>query len=128
MLVRGVLWAGLPTMPPPAGIAPGPRLLDRVRDALLMRHYSPRTVEAYVAWVRRFILFHGRRHPAEMGGAEVTAFLSAWATKHAVSASIQNQALAAILFLYSQVLAGPRATRRHRSCEAAGAPACGDDA
>lgn len=81
-----------------------PRLLDRMRAGLLARHYSKRTVRAYVSWVRRFILFHGKRHPDEMGGAEVGAFLSSLATKGKVSASTQNQALAALLFLYQQVL------------------------
>lgn len=88
--------------PPPA--APPRRLLDRVRDRLAMGHYSPRTVDAYVGWIRRFILFHGRRHPAEMGAAEVSAFLSSLATVGKVSASTQNQALAALLFLYADVL------------------------
>jgi hypothetical protein len=82
----------------------GRRLLERVRDALALRHYSPRTAEAYVAWIKRFILFHQRRHPSEMGAAEVTAFLSGLATERCVSASTQNQALAALLFLYSTVL------------------------
>ncbi|MDB5971615.1 MAG: integrase [Hydrocarboniphaga sp.] len=81
-----------------------PRLLDRVRSALRVRHYSRRTEEAYVAWIRRYILFHGKRHPVEMGGEEVTAFLSNLATEGSVAASTQNQALAALLFLYRQVL------------------------
>jgi integron integrase len=79
-------------------------LLDRVRDALALGHYSPRTADAYVGWIRRFVLFHGRRHPSQMGAAEVTAFLSSLAVRGAVSASTQNQALAAIPFPYSQVL------------------------
>jgi integron integrase len=91
-------------MLPSRGSPPGRRLLDRVRDALALRHYSPRTADAYVGWIRRFVLFHARRHPSEMGAAEVTAFLSSLAMRGAVSASTQNQALAAILFLYSQVL------------------------
>ncbi len=69
-----------------------------------MRHYSPRTAEAYIGWMRRFVAFHGGRHPKDMGGPEVTAFLSSLATDGRVSASTQNQALAAILFLYSRVL------------------------
>jgi integron integrase len=81
-----------------------PRLLDRVREALRARHYSPRTEKAYVAWIRRFILFHGKRHPDTMGEAEIGAFLSSLATHAKVSASTQNQALAALLFLYQQVL------------------------
>ena len=80
------------------------RLLDQVRDAVRVRHYSYRTEQAYVAWIKRFILFHGKRHPAEMGPAEVSAFLSALATERGVSASTQNQALAALLFLYREVL------------------------
>ena len=74
-----------------------PRLLDRVRDALLLRHYSVKTVEAYLGWTRRFILFHGKRHPSTLGAAEVSAFLSALATQNGVSASTQNQALAALV-------------------------------
>ena len=81
-----------------------PRLLDRVRNRLRTRHYSPRTEKAYVSWIRRFILFHGRRHPDQMGEAEVTTFLTHLATQHRVAASTQNQALAALLFLYAQVL------------------------
>lgn len=81
-----------------------PRLLDRVRDALRVHHYSRRTERAYVAWIRRYILFHGKRHPAEMGAEEVSRFLTALAVEARVSASTQNQALAALLFLYAQVL------------------------
>ncbi len=84
--------------------ASGGRLLDRVRAAVRARHYSPRTEDAYVGWVRRFILFHGKRHPDEMGPAEITAFLTALAVERRVSASTQNQALAALLFLYTHVL------------------------
>ena len=84
-------------------LRPG-RLLDRVREALELRHYSARTVDAYVAWVRRFVLFQGRRHPATMGAPEVTVFLSHLASTARVSASTQNQALAALLFLYAKVL------------------------
>jgi integron integrase len=80
------------------------RLLDQVRDAVRVRHYSYRTEQAYVGWVRRFILFHGKRHPAEMGATEVGAFLNALATQREVSASTQNQALAALLFLYREVV------------------------
>ena len=79
---------------------PRRRLLDRVRDALRLRHYSRRTERAYVAWIRRYVLFHGKRHPAEMGAEEVSRFLSALAVEGRVSASTQNQALAALLFLY----------------------------
>lgn len=81
-----------------------PRLLDQVREAIRMRHYSIRTEQAYVQWIRRFILFHDKRHPGDMGAAELTAFLSDLATQHHVAASTQNQALHAILFLYRDVL------------------------
>ncbi len=84
-----------------------PKLLDRYRAALRVRHYSVRTEESYVAWVRRFILHHGKKHPAAMGSDEVNAFLSSLAIDGHVSASTQNQALAAILFLYRVVLEDP---------------------
>jgi integron integrase len=93
-----------PNRSSPSPVTPPRRLLDRVRDQLAMGHYSPRTVDAYVGWIRRFILFHGRRHPSEMGAPEVSAFLSNLATVGKVSASTQNQALAALLFLYADVL------------------------
>jgi integron integrase len=80
------------------------RLLDRVRVTVRAHHYSPRTEKAYVGWIRRFILFHDKRHPAQMGAPEVTRFLSHLATSNRVSASTQNQALSAILFLYGEVL------------------------
>ena len=80
------------------------RLLDKVREAIRMRHYSRRTEKAYVGWIRRFILFHDKRHPAEMGHAEITQFLSSLAVNARVSASTQNQALNALLFLYREVL------------------------
>ncbi len=86
------------------------RLLDRVRQAIRTRHYSPRTEEAYVSWIRRYIAFHGLRHPAELGPAEVEAFLSHLAVKDRVAAATQNQALAALLFLYGQVLDQPLGT------------------
>ena len=81
-----------------------PKLLDRVRAVARVRHLSRRTEKSYVAWIRRFVLFHGKRHPADMGPAEMTAFLSALATEGRVAASTQNQALAALLFLYRGVL------------------------
>ena len=84
--------------------ARAPRLLDVVRTALRARHYSPRTEDAYVGWIRRFILFHGRRHPREMGDVEINTFLSHLAVEGHVAASTQNQALAALLFLYRDVL------------------------
>jgi integron integrase len=80
------------------------RLLDQVRDAVRARHYSRRTEKAYVAWIRRFILFHGKRHPAQMGAPELTRYLSWLAVEGNISASTQNQALSALLFLYREVL------------------------
>ena len=80
------------------------RLLERVREALRVRHYSFATERVYVMWVRRYILFHGKRHPAEMGKREVEAFLTHLAVTRGVSPSTQNQALQAILFMYLQVL------------------------
>ena len=84
--------------------APKPRLLDRVRETVRARHYSRRTEKAYVHWIRRYIFFHGKRHPAEMGAAEVTSFLTSLAVRDKVAASTQNQALSALLFLYREVL------------------------
>ena len=84
-----------------------PRLLDTVRAALRSRHYSLRTEEAYVAWIRRFILFHDKRHPSELSTEHVSQFLTHLAVRQNVAASTQNQALAAILFLYKFVLGKP---------------------
>jgi integron integrase len=81
-----------------------PRLLDRVRERARARHFSPRTEATYVNWIRRFILYHRKRHPADMGEKEIARFLSSLATYGRVSASTQNQALAALLFLYQDVL------------------------
>jgi hypothetical protein len=81
-----------------------PRLLDRVRDAVRARHFSRRTEKAYVHWTKRYIFFHGKRHPAEMGAHEVTEFLTSLAVRDKVAASTQNQALSALLFLYRHVL------------------------
>lgn len=89
------------------GADPGPsqpKLLDRVRAAIRARHYSRRTEQAYVAWIRRYIVFHKKTHPAAMGAREVTAFLSWLASAKRVSASTQNQALSAVVFLYRHVL------------------------
>jgi site-specific recombinase XerD len=99
--VFGVLLAVHEARPPGPS---KPRLLDRVRDAIRSRHYSRRTEKTYVAWIRRYILFHGKRHPAEMGAQEITQFLSALAVKDKVAASTQNQALSALPFLYRAVL------------------------
>jgi integron integrase len=81
-----------------------PRLLDMVRHAIRARHLSPRTEEAYVHWIRRFIVHHGKRHPREMGAAEVTQFLTDLAVRQHVSSSTSNQALSAVLFLYRHVV------------------------
>jgi len=86
------------TEPPPR------KLLDKVRDRIRVKHYSYRTEETYVQWIRRFILFHNNRHPSEMGGDEVNDFLTHLAVNENVAASTQNQALSAILFLYREVL------------------------
>jgi len=83
---------------------PKPKLLDQVRQGIRTRHYSPRTEETYVHWIKRFIFFHNKRPPAEMAEAEIAQFLSNLATESHVSASTQNQALNAVLFLYRQVL------------------------
>jgi integron integrase len=83
---------------------PAPKLLDQVRHVLRIKHYSIRTERAYLDWIKRFILFHGKRHPKDKGSAEIEAFLNALAVTKQVSASTQNQALAALLFLYRQVL------------------------
>jgi integron integrase len=81
-----------------------PRLMVRVHEAIRSRHYSLRTEEAYVMWIKRFIFFHNKRHPSSMGGEEVNAFLTYLAVDQNVSASTQNQALSALLFLYRHVL------------------------
>ena len=81
-----------------------PKLLDQVRNAIRIKHYSYKTEEAYVQWIRRFILFHKRRHPTEMGEEEIKEFLAFLATQRQVASSTQNQALCAILFLYKHVL------------------------
>ena len=81
-----------------------PKLLEQVRQAIRKRHYSDRTEKAYVHWIKRFIFFHNKRHPIEMGEAEIGQFLSSLATDGRVSASTQNQALNALLFLYKEVL------------------------
>lgn len=102
--------------------APGRTLLGVVEERLRLRHFSPRTIEAYVRWVRRFVRFHRMRHPRDLGEREVTAFLSSLAVQRSVAAATQNQALAALLFLYRDVLELPigwldrliRAKRPHR--------------
>jgi integron integrase len=83
---------------------PPRKLLDQVRDAIRLKHYSLRTEDTYVEWIKRYILFHHKRHPKDMGVAEVEAFLTHLAVVDQVSASTQNQALSALLFLYRHVL------------------------
>jgi len=80
-----------------------PKLLDQVRDRICVKHYSIRTETQYVQWIKRFILFHNKRHPQEMGTAEIEAFLTHLAVDGQLSASTQNQALSALLFLYKEV-------------------------
>jgi len=77
-----------------------PRLLEHMRTVIRARHYSLRTEETYLSWVKRFILFHGKRHPRDMGAQEVQQFLAYLAVEGHVAASTQSQALSAILFLY----------------------------
>ena len=81
-----------------------PKLLDQARQAIRTRHYSDKTEKAYVHWIKRYISFHNKRHPAEMSEKEIAQFLSSLASEWRVSASTQNQALNAILFLYRDVL------------------------
>lgn len=88
----------IPQTPPP------PKLLDQVRDRLRVKHYSIRTETQYLQWIKRFILFHDKRHPREMGAVEVEAFLTHLAVAGRVAAATQNQALSALLFLYREVL------------------------
>jgi integron integrase len=80
------------------------KLLDQVREAMRFKHYAYRTEETYVQWIRRYILFHGKRHPKDMGRPEIEAFLTDLAVNQQVAASNQNQALSAVLFLYHQIL------------------------
>ena len=93
----------MPENTQPNGTA-APRLLDVLRDKLRLKHYSLRTEQQYVNWVRRFLRFHHHRHPREMGATVVTAFLTDLAVAGGVSASTQNQALSALLFLYREIL------------------------
>jgi len=87
-----------------SGVPEPPRLLDRVRDKIRLRHYSLRTEQAYLDWIKRFILFHGKRHPEALGAAEVEAFLTHLAVDRQVAAATQNLAKSSILFLYRDVL------------------------
>jgi integrase len=81
-----------------------PKLLDQVRDVIRRRHYSIRTEQAYTDWIKRFIIYHGKRHPRQMAEEEVTEFLTYLARDRNVASSTQNQALSALLFLYKDVL------------------------
>jgi len=94
--------SGLPALVPE--LPPSARLLDRLRHALRVRHYSIRTEQAYVEWVRRFIHFHGKRHPAHLGATAVQGFLTHLAVERRVASPTQNQAKSALLFLYREVL------------------------
>ena len=99
--IAGATWRG-------GGAAiPLPEIGQAIERVCAVRHYSRRTGEAYVYWARRFVMYHDRRHPAELGAAEVSAFISALAVEGRVSASTQNQALNALIFLYAQVLELP---------------------
>jgi hypothetical protein len=81
-----------------------PKLLEHVREVIRFKHYSLRTERTYLDWIKRFIVFHGKQHPAEMGAEEVRGFLSDLASSRNVAASTQNQAFSALLFLYKEVL------------------------
>ena len=96
-----------------SGITRDEKLLPRMRRVMQTRHYSRRTIAVYVGWVRRFVRFGGGRHPKELGDAEVAAFMERLAVRDAVSAGTQNQALAALLFLYRHVLGVPLSLGRH---------------
>src|SRR6266542_1723683 len=86
------------------GEASKPKLLDQIRQLMRLRHYSLRTEEAYVGWIRRYILFHGKRHPRDLAESDIASFLSSLAVKGQVAASTPNQALTALLFCYKEVL------------------------
>ncbi len=92
---------------PPTGLPSKPKLLQELQSKLRLGHYSPRTVQSYAWWVRRFVRFHGLRHPRDLGEAEVSAFLNDLAERRRVAPSTQAQALSALLFLYREVLGRP---------------------
>lgn len=94
--------ASTPPKSPPPG--QGKKLLDQVRDSLRVKHYSARTEQTYIEWIKRYILFHDKRHPAHMGGKEIEAFITHLAVERRVATTTQNQALSALLFLYKYVL------------------------
>jgi len=91
-------------MLPPASQSRKPKLLDSVRETIRRKHFSLRTESTYIDWIKRYILFHRKRHPAEMGAAEMEQFLNHLAVQRKVAASTQNQALSALVFLYREVL------------------------
>lgn len=97
----------MPDYPPKPPVGTPPKLLDQVRDRVRRLGYAKRTELSYVHWIKRYILFHGKRHPREMGKREVEAFLTSLAVERRVAAATQNLALSAILFLYREVLAVP---------------------
>jgi hypothetical protein len=85
---------------------PAPKLLDQVRNKLRIKHYSIRTEMQYVQWIKRFIVFHDKKHPLDMGATEVELYLTHLAVESGVASSTQNQALSALLFLYPETLQG----------------------
>lgn len=99
-----VMTSAMPQNPASTGGPHPPKLLDRMKTQLRLKHYSKRTEEAYIMWARRFILFHQKRHPEEMGVPEIEQFLSHLAVVDRVAASTQNQALCALVFLYTHIL------------------------
>ena len=117
-----------PSVVPTPAAPQQPRLLDLLRQRIRVLHYSIRTEQAYVDWARRFILFHGKRHPRDMGAPEVMAFLTHLAVERNVAASTQNQAKAAILFLYKEVAARPALAGRGGICQKGAPPAGSADA
>lgn len=103
MTFRSTVTISQPAVPSTSGQLLKPRLMPRLREAFRFRRYSLKTEKAYVQWIKRYIHFHGKRHPEEMGATEVTAFLNYLANARHVAAATQNQALAALLFLYREV-------------------------
>jgi site-specific recombinase XerD len=89
---------------PPQAYAPQPRLLDQVREVIRRKHYSIRTEQSYIDWIRRYILFHQKQHPGQLGEQHITAFLTHLAVERKVASSTQNQAMCALVFLYREVL------------------------
>lgn len=116
-------------MQPVQPVMQNPKLLDHVRQVLRARHYSRRTEEAYIHWIRRFILFHRKRHPATMSGEEVNRFLMHLASERNVAASTQNQgSVRAFISLWTGFGSGTRLDRKRHSRQEADAPASGSDA